>query len=519
LWLIPLTGTGAPFVLFFAAVMVTSLSAGIGPAVLALALSVPLGGYMFVVAAGYRYSQAAFQSMLFVIDGAVVIYLTLLIQQGRHAAQNANQQLRRANEELTHAEARRREALDLAPDAFFQADLDARFTDVNQAACRSLGYTREELVGKSIFDIIPETDAARLKAVRNQLLVPGRVERAEWVHKRKDGTLVPVEVSANILPDGRWQAFSRDISERRRIEDERQVFVAFLENSSDFIGIADPDGKPIYVNPAGRRMVGLPADYPVERTQISEYYPPEQRAFAADVIVREMIAHGRWEGETYFRHWQTEEPIPVSDAHFMIRDRKTARVLGMGTITRDISAARRVAAEREELLGRERLARELAASAYERLRESEERFRLTIDEAPIGMALVGLDGRFVRVNRALCEIVGYSADELTALNFQAITHPDSVHADVTAAGQLACGEIPRYQMEKRYIRKDRSTVDVQLTVSILRDRSGASLYFISQIEDITDRKRAENALRFLKRNSPASSRSPPMRSSRWMSGR
>jgi PAS domain S-box-containing protein len=206
-WLLPLTGTGAPFV-FFAAVMVTSLVAGTGPAVVALLLSLSLGGYMFVVAAGYRYSQAAFQSLLFAIDGSVVIYLTFLIQQGRQAAQDA--------------EARRRELLELAPDAFFQANLDARFTDVNQAACRSLGYTRDELLGMTIFDVIPESDAARLKAVRNRLLVPGRVERAEWVHKRKDGSLVPFEVSANILPDGRWQAFTRDISERKRIEGERE---------------------------------------------------------------------------------------------------------------------------------------------------------------------------------------------------------------------------------------------------------------------------------------------------------
>ena len=149
---------------------------------------------------------------------------------------------------------------------------------------------------------------------------------AEWTHKRKDGTLVPVEVSSNILPDGRWQAFVRDISERKRIE--------------------------------------------------------------------------------------------------------------------------------------------------QALQESEERFRLTIDEAPIGMALVALDGRFVRVNRALCEIVGYSSDELTGLTFQAITHPDDLDADLALAGQLARGEIPRYQLDKRYIRKDGTIVDIQLSASILRRSRG-----------------------------------------------
>jgi PAS domain S-box-containing protein len=208
-----------------------------------------------------------------------------------------------------------------------------------------------------------------------------------------------------------------------------------------------------------------------------------------------MIEHGRWEGETYFRHWQTEEAIPVSDAHFLIRNPGTGRILGMGTIIRDISMAQRIATEREELLARERLARREAESANEQLRESEERFRLTIDEAPIGMALVALEGRFVRVNHALCEILGYSAGELTTLNFQAITHPDDLEESVAAAGQLVRGEIPRYKIEKRYIRKDGSIVDIQLSVSTLRSQNGAPRYYISQIEDITERKRAEKALR------------------------
>ncbi len=159
-------------------------------------------------------------------------------------------------------------------------------------------------------------------------------------------------------------------------------------------------------------MVGLSADYPVEQTKIPDYYPPEARGFVADVIVKSMIERGRWSGETYFRNWQTGEAIPVSDEHFLIRDPTGARVLGMGTVTRDISEARRAAREREQLLAREQLARQRAETANEQLRESEERFRLTIDEAPIGMALVALDGRFVRVNGALCEIVGYTAEEL-----------------------------------------------------------------------------------------------------------
>ena len=141
------------------------------------------------------------------------------------------------------------------------------------------------------------------------------------------------------------------------------------------------------------------------------------------------------------------------------------------------------------------VARVQLRAADEKLRQSEERFGLTIDEAPIGMALVALDGRFVRVNRALAEIVGYTPAELTNLTFQAITHRDDVDVDVKLAARLARGEIPRYRLGKRYLRKDGTSVDVELSVSLVRGRFGAPLYYIAQVEDVTERKRAEAALR------------------------
>jgi PAS domain S-box-containing protein len=136
------------------------------------------------------------------------------------------------------------------------------------------------------------------------------------------------------------------------------------------------------------------------------------------------------------------------------------------------------------------------------LRESEERFRLTIDEAPIGMALVGTDGRFLRVNRALCEIVGYTADELTGLTFQTITHPDDLDVDLAFAGQLERGEIPRYKLGKRYVRKDGTLVDITLSGSALRGPDGKPILYIAQIEDVTEQKRLEAEQHFLARIGP-----------------
>jgi PAS domain S-box-containing protein len=131
--------------------------------------------------------------------------------------------------------------------------------------------------------------------------------------------------------------------------DERRLFEALIENSSDFIGIADPSGKPVYLNPSGRRMVGLSPDFPVEQVQIQDCYPPELRSFVTNELLKIMTERGHWKGETFFRHWKTEEAIPVSDEHFMIRERETGRVLGMGTVTRDITEEKRIENEQRFL--------------------------------------------------------------------------------------------------------------------------------------------------------------------------
>jgi PAS domain S-box-containing protein len=127
----------------------------------------------------------------------------------------------------------------------------------------------------------------------------------------------------------------------RSVINERRIFAAVIDNSSDFIGIADAHGKPVYVNPAGRRMVGLSPDYPVQDTNILDYYPPELRELATESILRTTVEKGAWQGETYFKNWQTQERIPVSDTHFVIRDPEHGEPLGMATITRDISELER----------------------------------------------------------------------------------------------------------------------------------------------------------------------------------
>jgi two-component system CheB/CheR fusion protein len=133
--------------------------------------------------------------------------------------------------------------------------------------------------------------------------------------------------------------------------------------------------------------------------------------------------------------------------------------------------------------------------AEEAARESEGRFRATFEQAAVGMALVAPDGRWLRVNRKLCNIVGYSHEEMMGLTFQDITHPDDLEADLAYVRQMLAGEITTYAMEKRYIRKDGSLVWINLTVALTHTPEGQPDYFISVVEDISEMKQAEEALK------------------------
>jgi diguanylate cyclase (GGDEF)-like protein/PAS domain S-box-containing protein len=133
--------------------------------------------------------------------------------------------------------------------------------------------------------------------------------------------------------------------------------------------------------------------------------------------------------------------------------------------------------------------------AQERLREIEAQFQSTIELAAIGIAHVGAEGRFLHVNRWLCELLGYTREELLGMSVKQISHPDDKNITDEARARLRAGLINSFQMEKRYVRKDGSVVWVGLTISVKRTPSGEPLHDIAMVEDVSARKQAEEALR------------------------
>lgn len=128
------------------------------------------------------------------------------------------------------------------------------------------------------------------------------------------------------------------------------------------------------------------------------------------------------------------------------------------------------------------------------LRDAEEKFRSSFDWAAVGMAMVSLDGQFLRVNNSLCEMLGYTAREMVLMNFEQITHPQDTEQHIGLVREILQGNRNHYQLEKRYIHQTGRVLWVSLSVSAVRNRKGRVLYFITQIQDITERKRNEATL-------------------------
>lgn len=136
------------------------------------------------------------------------------------------------------------------------------------------------------------------------------------------------------------------------------------------------------------------------------------------------------------------------------------------------------------------------------LRESQERFESAFEYAAVGMGLVTPEGRWLRVNRALCETLGYPEEELLSRTLPNITHPEDLEADLYQTDRLLSGELSTYRMEIRYVRKDGQTVWALLSVSAVHGEDGEVLYLILQIQDITERKALEEKLAHLAYHDP-----------------
>jgi len=402
--------------------------------------------------------------------------------EARKADLGAIRRLERSEQAARFNERQYRLLADYSDDLIILHDRKGRQSYVSPACRRLLGYEPEELAA-AVADVLIHPDDRTALSKAYAALDDAHPECAS-IHRlrRKDGSYVWVEAQVSLIPGATEPgamivATVRNIHERilaeEALKQSEQRLRLLLNGVPDHaMCMLDAFGVVRSWNSGAERIKGYRPDEIVGQ-HFSRFYTDEDIANGApDRTLAAAIENGKYEGEGWRvrknreRFWASTTVAPLRDSR--------GTLIGFAKITRDITESRR---------------------AEDALRESEARFRGSFETATHGMALVSPTGNWLRVNAALCQMLGYTESELLATNFQALTHPDDLDSDLSQLRDVLAGAITSYQMEKRYFHKSGRIIWATLGVSLVRTADGQALHFVSQIQDITQRKLVESALR------------------------
>lgn len=375
--------------------------------------------------------------------------------------------------------ARTKALLDASVDLVFVLDREGVFRDYRAARLEDLSLPPSAFMGKNVSEVLPPDLATQVLHRLHEAIETGEVQVFGYLLHDLAGDPREWEARAAATEDGEVLFISRDVTygtqAERALRETESKYRTLVEQVPAIVYIVAGDdiNTAVYMSPYYERMLGYT---PEERLADPELWVrllhPEDRdrVLAAS---RRSRSTGEPFAEEYRLFAKDGRVVWVRDEAMLVSDDAGRPMFQQGVMV-DITERNR---------------------AQEELQASEERFRGAFENAPIGVALVGLDGHFLRVNRALCEMVGRPEHELLVSNFQAITHPEDMEASLEAFRRLVAGDTRTLHMEKRYVRPDDSVVWAQLSVSTVPDRQGQPLYFVGQMLDVTDRKRADQELK------------------------
>jgi len=377
-----------------------------------------------------------------------------------------------------------RAAIEALPVAIYMTDSEGRLTFYNEAAAELWGCHPE--LGERKFcgswklyrpdgTPLPHDECPMALALRQRRPIRGM----EAVAERPNGTRVPFIPYPTPLFDASGRLTGAvnmlvDITERKRVEAdlaERQAQLAlFVEHAPAAIAMFDREMRYLAVSrrfvtdfrlPHGAQLIGK-SHYEVFPEIPQRWRDVHARALAGEALSNDEDEFIHRDGHTEWTAWSMA-PWRGGDG------RIGGAVLFAEVRTEQVEARRELA-------------------------DSEARFRATFENAAVGVALVGTDGSILRANSSFARMLGYTVEELTKKTFQLVTHPDDIASNLTLLDRALVGDAESYSIEKRYLRKDGGIVWASLAVGCVRKANGTIDYFISVIQDITDRKLAEARL-------------------------
>ncbi len=388
---------------------------------------------------------------------------------------------KQAEEALRESEERITKAFRSIPEALVISRLeDGKIIEVNDSWHKIFGYSREEVIGKSSLALNLFVDSADRQRTIALLREQGFVRDFEIQVRQKSDALRTAILSVELQESHGDQyliSVVQDITERKRSEEALREsetrYRSVLQSATDAIFTVDGSGMIIGWNSAAERIFGYSYTEAVGQplTSIVLLYPLDEHTNGMKGLQSEGVQNviGKTVEFKGFRKDKSVFPIELSLSSW-----ETKSGQYFTSIIRDIT-------ERKH--------------AEKTLKESEEQFRVIFEQAAVGMAQVAPDGKWLRFNQRLCDIIGYTREELLTMSFQDIIQPDDIGNDIANLQRLLADEIQTYSSEKRYIRKDGSSVWVNLTISLVREPTGTPKYFVSIIEDITERRQAEEELK------------------------
>ncbi len=315
-------------------------------------------------------------------------------------------------------------------DGFIALDRDWRYVSVNDRACESMGMRREEILGRRIWDLYPDTVGTRFEAELRRAAAGRETRVFEYYYPERDRWY---ENRAYPSEDG-LSIFFAEITERRRAEAERERLALLVENSNDFIGICDLRGFPTFANPAALRMVGLDSLEQVRGSTIEAFFFPEDRAFVMDDLVPRIIREGQAKAEIRFRHFVTGEPIWMLFSAFAVSD-ASGELVALATVSRDVTEERRARLALAESEGR--LAAELAV--MKRLQELSTRLVKHGDEAGLLPEIVDAAIGITAADMGNIQLYDRASDSLRIVASRGFRPEDLELFAVIRRGESTCG--------------------------------------------------------------------------------
>ncbi|GAB7193097.1 hypothetical protein NUM3379_38060 [Kineococcus sp. NUM-3379] len=389
-----------------------------------------------------------------------------------------------------------------SPDAFVATDTTGTVTHWNPAAEQMLGFRAAEAVGRDLAElIVPEElreahrrGMARFAATGERSLTARTLELPAL---HRDGRRLTVEMSLSTLAvgDGWWcHAFLRDVSGRREQQNALEALNTMLSSAeaearqqsallgavmnsiSDGVVVVDENGSPLLHNDAARAVLdpaGTCEDPALWLEGYRVLHPDGSRFRRSETpLARAIAGESTDDVEVLLRDTGqgAETVLAVSGRPL----NTSAGLHGAVAVFHDVTERRRTRV---------------------RLEQAETRWRLALDNAPVGIVLTALDGTFLHSNEALRRILGYSEEELRTRTWQDITHPEDVEGEVGLVEHLVAGNVDDYALQKRYLHAGGYTVWVEAAVALVRDEHGEPQHLVGHVQDITRQRYVEEQLR------------------------